>query len=358
MLGLLNPASNADHFDPNDLRIVTSPGSRFPLVSCHDAPNIQVQVIIYDRPNPKSMQYLSLKPIRLALGDKSERAARDLPLSGSNEELEVNERLRRETLLKKLRWHSVISHKATPKEKALPVVIEQINCSSELASLLAKNIGLVGTRMKRSFSVSERVVESASNLRDRLWTSLWSFLTFYIFPVVVGLFKIALLGYRLFAELLLIVVEWRLVPEAAALKDVSATAQQIDIRLQQFCYWPIQYFTLRRRKSTWQSITNSHPEYIRFYNSLWLVANDVIIGFTVGSFIVDNADLIAVYIDRGLSVWTMDGLEGMIAWLTDWPAGLKLNTELARFFGDLLLWVVQYWTSKYHTSNAILHTTF
>lgn len=33
----------------------------------------------------------------------------------------------------------------------------------------------------------------------------------------------------------------------------------------------------------------------------------------------------------------------MIYWLMQWPAGLKLNTELARFLGDLFLWVINYW---------------
>jgi hypothetical protein len=35
-----------------------------------------------------------------------------------------------------------------------------------------------------------------------------------------------------------------------------------------------QYAMLRERKNDWQSITDSHPEYIRFYNSIWLVCND------------------------------------------------------------------------------------
>jgi phosphatidylinositol glycan class Q protein len=33
----------------------------------------------------------------------------------------------------------------------------------------------------------------------------------------------------------------------------------------------------------------------------------------------------------------------MITWLMYWPAGLKLNTELATFLGDLFLWVIDYW---------------
>jgi len=33
----------------------------------------------------------------------------------------------------------------------------------------------------------------------------------------------------------------------------------------------------------------------------------------------------------------------MISWLMYWPAGLKLNNELAQFLGDLFLWVIEYW---------------
>jgi len=46
--------------------------------------------------------------------------------------------------------------------------------------------------------------------------------------------------HRVVAEALLLVLEWRLQPDYAALKDISATAQQVEIRLQQFCYWPMQ----------------------------------------------------------------------------------------------------------------------
>ena len=79
-------------------------------------------------------------------------------------------------------------------------------------------------------------------------------------------------------------------------------AQQFDIRLQQFCYWPIQYTTLRKRRNDWESVTTSHPDYIRFYNSLWLVANDVIIGIALGSYIIENANHVAYIIDYYLGV--------------------------------------------------------
>jgi phosphatidylinositol glycan class Q protein len=152
-------------------------------------------------------------------------------------------------------------------------------------------------------------------------------------------------GHRSVAEIVLQVLEWRARPDAAALKDISATAQQVDIRLQQFCYWPIQYVKLRQRKDNWESVTTSHPDYIRFYNSLWLVANDVIIGIALGSYIIDNANWVASQINTVLTGWTVEGLQRTISWLMDWPAGLKLNNELAAFLGDLFLWVIENWAA-------------
>lgn len=342
VLGTFDPLVAPDSFDPLHLVARTFAGSRYPYLHCPNSPDILVQIVIYDRPDPKRMQYLSLKPIALALEDKVD-AAHNALAPGSVEEAEDKERQRKAALVDKLRWHSVVKHPRTPKEKALPLIVEQINCSAELAALMEKNIGLIGTRLKRSLSVSERVVESASNLWDIVAIAIWQVLTLYIFPVMLQGFKYGLTAHRAAGEILLRVLEWRPFPESAALKDVSATFQQVDIRLQQFCYWPTQYYTLRKRKRTWQSITNSHPEYIRFYNSLWLVANDVIIGIALGSYIIDNATLVAQQIDLALSVWTVEGLQRMIFWLMDWPAGLKLNTELAKFLGDLFLWVIEYW---------------
>jgi phosphatidylinositol glycan class Q protein len=168
----------------------------------------------------------------------------------------------------------------------------------------------------------------------------------WIYPIITRGFITLIICHRAAAEVVLRILEWRPRPEAAALKDLSATAQQIDIRLQQFCYWPIQYLTLRKRKDDWESVTHSHPDYIRFYNSLWLVANDVIIGIALGSYVVENADRVAAQINIVLSGWTVDGLRRTISWLMGWPAGLKLNNELAVFLGDLFLWVIEHWASK------------
>jgi phosphatidylinositol glycan class Q protein len=288
------------------------------------------------------MEYLSLTPISLALGDKRGAFGSVAPFDQIDKEEEL-EKKKKERLVEKLKQHTVIHHSRTPKELALPKIIEQINCSAELNALMQQNIGLVGVRTKRSLSVSERVVNTATNLWDFAWVWLKQLFIHHIWPFASQVFIRWIMVLRILAEGILTILDWRPFGHAA-LKDISATAQQVDIRLQQFCYWPPQYLTLRQRRNDWESITNSHPEYIRFFNSLWLVANDIIIGIALGAYILENVDYVASSVDRNVTAYAIEGLQRMLAWLMDYPAGLKLNNELATFLGDLFLWVIDYWS--------------
>ena len=291
------------------------------------------------------MQYLSLTPISLALSNQTFGNEDAFPEPDTDGEAQ-NERIRKARLINKIGLHTVVRRPPTRRELLLPTVLNQINCSAELAQLLQKNAPLLGSRQKRSLSVGERVAESASTLWDFALLVTWQVVTVWLYPIISRAFTFGLICHRIIAEGILRVLGWRLHPDSWALKDLSATAQQVDIRLQQFCYWPIQYFTLRKRKDEWESITDRHPDYIRFYNSLWLVANDVIIGIALGSYIIDNADWVAFQINNVVSGWTVEGLRNMIVWLTDAPAGLKLNNELAIFLGALFIWVIDYWKGR------------
>ena len=345
VLGISN-APNLDAADPSWVRATTSSSTKRPTITCAKASSIQL--ILYDRPQPKRMQYISLNPIALALGDKGP-TVEDTKNSGPEGEIEKQEKSAREVrrkLVEKLKLHTITNRVPSARDKALPKIVNQVNWSWELDQTLQKNVGRLGPRPKRSLSVSERVVESATTMRNYALRQMWAFFTLYLFPTIRRTFCLFLLGHRMAAEVLLIVLEFRARPGGAALKDISATAQQIEIRLQQFCYWPMQYSTLRQRKMNWASVTNSHPDYIRFYNSLWLVANDVIIGMAVGSYIIEHCDWVAVQIGDLLRTYTVEALQSSISWLMGWPAGLKLNGELASFLGDLFLWVIDYWSSK------------
>ncbi len=301
------------------------------------------QVIIYERPDPHQMQYLSLKPISLALAGNMETSTQKKVLDGP-EETGNKDRRRKEKLIEKLKLHKVIMRPPTQKETALPSLVEQVNCSSELNALLQKNMGMITSRAKRALSVGERMSESANNLWDYFYIALGYFFRTWLRPVFAQVIIFCLMAHHVVAESILSLLHWRHRSFGSpALKDISATAQQIDLRLQQSCYWPVQYLTLLKRKANWESITDNHPDYIRFYNSIWLVANDVIMGFALGSFIIDNNAFVVAQVEIVFSTWAIEGLRNMISWLMGWPGGLKLNTELATFLGDLFLWVIDCW---------------
>ncbi|KAJ9165135.1 Gpi1-domain-containing protein [Coniochaeta hoffmannii] len=353
VLGVSN-VSESVQVDSSWVRVTTGPGYKTPLVTCPRASSIQV--VWFERPQPGRMQYISLNPIALALDDKHGDLRLE-PQDGLEEEEEKQERLKKEKqqkLVEKVKLHSIVKRVPSAKEKALPKIVNQMNWAWELEQLLQKNVSRIGTRPKRSLSVSERVVESATTMRDIALFWIWEMVTLYLWPIVTRGFVLALMSHRIAAEMFLTVLEWRPRPRGAALKDISATAQQVEIRLQQFCYWPMQYVTLRQRKNDWESVTTSHPDYIRFYNSLWLVANDVIIGMALGSYIIDNANWVADQISLILTKFTVEALQRSISWLMGWPAGLKLNKELAVFLGDLFLWVIDYWSSCIATLRPAL----
>ncbi|KAI1139391.1 Gpi1-domain-containing protein [Hypoxylon sp. FL0543] len=353
VIGVTNRPSDFE-LDPSWVRAAIGPSQRVPKIACPKASSIQIN--LFERPNPLRMQYISLNPIALSLADKDDHVLYNA-FDSSEAEDEKQERKNKEKtrlLVEKLRQHSVVRHAPSQKDKALSRIVNQVNWAWELEHLLQKNVPLIGTRPKRALSVSERVVEHAANMRDYVMLWVWDMIILYAFPIIRRVFVLFLLGHRIAAEALLLVLEWRARPNSPALKDISATAQQVEIRLQQFCYWPMQYVKLRLRKNDWDSVTTSHPDYIRFYNSLWLVANDVIIGIALGSYIIDNAEWVADTISMLLGRYTINALQSSISWLMGWPAGLKLNSELALFLGDLFLWVIDYWSSCIGTLEPLL----
>ncbi|KAJ2970767.1 hypothetical protein NUW58_g9596 [Xylaria curta] len=352
VLGLTNVTPGAVP-DPSWVQATTHQSEPLPRVTCIKASSIQT--ILFDRPNPHRMQYISLNPIALSLSDEKQTLYDESHESEAEDEKQERKKQRKiGQLAEKIKQHSVVWHPPSSKDKALPRIVNQINWAWELEHLLQKNVSLIGPRPKRALSVSERVVEHATTMRDTAALWVWDMIIIYVFPVIRRVFIATLLVHRLVAEAFLLVLEWRLRPTSPALKDISATAQQVEIRLLQFCYWPMQYVKLRLRKNDWDSVTTSHPDYIRFYNSLWLVANDVIIGIALGSYIIENADWVADMINLLLGKYTITALQSSISWLMGWPAGLKLNSELALFLGDLFLWVIDYWSSCAQTLELLL----
>ena len=195
--------------DPSWVRALTHPRLRVPKISCAKASS--VQLIMYDRPRPKGMQYISLNPIALALGDKGS-ALEDTKVAGDEGEEEKHERKMRaekKMLVEKLKQHTVIKRIPSARDKALPKIVNQVNWSWELDQTLQKHVGRLGPRPKRSLSVSERVVESATTMHNIVATQAWDLFTVWLFPIIRRTFILVLLGHRMMAEMLLVVLELR-----------------------------------------------------------------------------------------------------------------------------------------------------
>ncbi|KAF9116797.1 phosphatidylinositol N-acetylglucosaminyltransferase subunit gpi1 [Mortierella sp. AM989] len=85
---------------------------------------------------------------------------------------------------------------------------------------------------------------------------------------------------------------------------------------------------------------------IFFYNSMWLVANDIIIGLTLKSFLINHNEYMGEVLQRYVKDYTIDSISAVLDWLTsknEYPAGLKLNPELNPFLGQLFKWLIELW---------------
>ena len=318
--------------------------SEHPVIVAHASKD--VQVINYARQRPERMQFMSLAPISLKIPGNREETGLEVPPFAEIDEADKQELAKKEHLVEKLRLHTVKRYSETQQELMLPTIITQVNSSCDIDRLLQRNITLVRHRYRRVLSVSERVVESATHAYDHILHILYAAFYEHMWPILKKLFINALMVHRIIAEGVLRLVETPLHPrDGRALRDYSASAQQVDLRLQQFCFWPVQYATHRDRKRQRGSVDPDHAEYYRFCNSLWLVANDIIIGCYLFSYLQENADWVASILDRILGEWSLDGLRQIIEWLMFNPAGLKLNNELAAFLGALFIWVIDYWGS-------------
>lgn len=214
VLGTLN-GQQPKRFEARHIHATLTESCPYPTIYCPKETNVTVQVILFDMPSPWRMQYMSLKPISLALDEETstvkveeEKEAQYVkPLHGR--------------LSDKIKLHSVRKHRLTVKEESLDAIIGQINCSWEMSTLLNDNVKYRIGR-SRGMSVSERVVESATNLGERAVNNLWG-LVLLAYPLLIRCFVALLTVQRAANEVVLRIVEWRLKPDFAALKDVSAT---------------------------------------------------------------------------------------------------------------------------------------
>ncbi|KAK1230583.1 pig-Q [Marasmius sp. AFHP31] len=127
------------------------------------------------------------------------------------------------------------------------------------------------------------------------------------------------------------------------LKDISATIQQLDVRAEQSVFLAAEVHSLGQRDES--PLPMYSAQYINFFNIVWLILNDITIGYAFGSFLSENhrflADAICRYTENALIIW----VQWVLRWLDSWPAGLKLNTELSWFYSYTFIDLVAMWGS-------------
>ncbi|KAJ3807242.1 N-acetylglucosaminyl transferase component-domain-containing protein [Lentinula aff. lateritia] len=126
------------------------------------------------------------------------------------------------------------------------------------------------------------------------------------------------------------------------LKDMSLSVQQMDVRVEQLAILLRQMAALRFRKEGGRVEIYS-KEYTSFFNTVWLILNDITIGYAFGKFLCENHEVLATmlkgFIEDILILWPQRAL----CWLDSWPAGLKLNTELSSFYSGTFVDLVNVW---------------
>ncbi|KAI6126245.1 N-acetylglucosaminyl transferase component-domain-containing protein [Pisolithus croceorrhizus] len=124
------------------------------------------------------------------------------------------------------------------------------------------------------------------------------------------------------------------------LKEFSFTARQIGNRI-----GVLQLLSSRKFVHQSGDIKSACQEYIEYHNTLWVILNDIIIGIAFRFFLNQNQAILNQLVTDGLEGVLAHRMEGVLLWLDSWPAGLKLNTELSRFYSQGFIGLITQWAT-------------
>ncbi|ODQ66646.1 Gpi1-domain-containing protein [Nadsonia fulvescens var. elongata DSM 6958] len=356
VLGMINPPSEIETLDQEDLSLLPSLFiSELSFNYTHpkivyfpnkansglNTVNKSIQVITYKSPLPHRMHFFSIKPMKLALEEK-------VGYTGADDKVErdlISKARLSNAIINKCRQHhrGNETNEFITNDELLNICIDQINSCYETGHLIQCIFSQLNPEVRKQRGLYRLKFESISfTLRSSLIAiakCLWMVVSpfFSIFSAVMTIL------FRNFLELILRILEINIHSYNKSLKEISATAQQLDWRIQQLCYWPVEFLKVKSIMKTCSSRTDSHPEYVRLYNSLWLILNDIILGITFGLYLNENAEWLSIRFVHLNQEWLISGLRKTIMWLMAWPGGLKLNNELVSFFGELFLWIIDFW---------------
>lgn len=153
--------------------------------------------------------------------------------------------------------------------------------------------------------------------------------------------------------------------------DNFSFCRQLDLRLRQLSFLPVQFLCYykgdvlseRSRRLLKLSFPNENhniknSNYINFYNTVWLILNDMILGRVFYNVWKENQQYVPGLI-QGIRYIVFGQLNSLISWVgSDHPAGFKLNNDLGLFMEAMLLWTSLSWQLVTDFSSQFIENVF
>ncbi|AOA60762.1 N-acetylglucosaminyl phosphatidylinositol synthesis protein [Komagataella phaffii CBS 7435] len=307
-----------------------------------------VTLVVFKPPDSSNLEYYSSLPISIEISWTSSKAL--VSSGGSFRDLEDVEMV--PDLARKMELHTL---KRGSSDDSLMLVLKYINLNNYLRSKFTKKyanqlnyIDLCPWVFNESLK-SKLIKILLSILQGKSITKvvqLLALITRIIFYFVQAwcLMVIKALNYRFWGQY--------------SLASMSYFFHQWEKRSNQLYHLPSQYQKTKQatKDSEISLITGtkfSPAEYIKLYNSLWLIFNDLVLGYVVATYLWNNESAASKFVlDWLVSRVLIDKLNNVIIWLQHSPAGFKLNNELCEFFGEMFSLVLSLWI------HAVKHTLF
>ncbi|KAG2149248.1 N-acetylglucosaminyl transferase component-domain-containing protein [Suillus clintonianus] len=136
-------------------------------------------------------------------------------------------------------------------------------------------------------------------------------------------------------------------------REFSIIVQQIEFRARK----------LRRLLRGVQAVPNGDvglksSQYIEFYNTLWIILNDLIIGIALRQFLRQDPEAFLHFFKLTFEDKAVHEIRQILLWLDSWPAGLKLNTELSRFYSHSFMGLIALWNRIFRIVIPLLPMLF
>ncbi|KAI8086766.1 N-acetylglucosaminyl transferase component-domain-containing protein [Halteromyces radiatus] len=304
------------------------------------------QIMFYEQPNPERLQFLALEPLALDITPKQHHQQKQHRSMDNSTALQRQTALTLQNLAKSIDVEQrILGLQNMETSDDLTSVLVQINSSYYLEHGILHRKKHQDNQDRQQQSYQPRHwsnIFQYSFIRQGIFLHPLRKLVCYLQRLIKGPLLCFVFLLLCLAEITIHVLSLQLPKIHVAMKDLSAAGQQIDLRLQQLYFWPRQYMMLRKRNRANTAETRAY--YISFYNSMWLVANDIIIGVAIGSYLMNNRDIVSNKLHDVLKTYTVESLQSMMYWFLETPAGLKLNTQLGTFLSELFLWLIHLWT--------------